>query len=76
MNLTRQPLFKDAHNFFRFSRWKLSYTCTIQHNRGEITCKQSMSSKAKAKRRTLAVDTSLKQEDVGSDLPVLAPVRH
>jgi hypothetical protein len=34
MNLARQlePLFKDAHNFFRFRRG----FSTVQHNRGEI----------------------------------------
>ena len=76
MNLTRQPLFKDAHNFFRFRRWQLSNTCIMQRYCGEIICKQSMSSKANVQ-VTQADDASLEKEDVvDSDLPVLAPVRH
>lgn len=66
MNLTRQPLLKDVHNFFRFRRWQLSNTCTFQHNRGEIICKRSMSSEANGMKQTLAVDASSE----------LNPVRH
>ena len=44
MNLTRQPLLKHAHNFFRFTRGQLSNVRTIQHNRGDTICKESMSS--------------------------------
>jgi hypothetical protein len=36
-------------------------------------CKQSMSSKVNV---TQADDASLEEEDVDSDLPMLAPVRH
>ena len=69
MNLTRrQPLFKDARNFFRFRRAQLSNTYNIQFNRGEMICKRSMS-----EIRTQTVDAS--QEVVDSKFSVLAPVR-
>ena len=76
MNLTRQQLFKDALFFFRSGGGQFSNTCIIQHSRGGIISKQSMSSKAITNTRTLTADASLEQNDVDSDLSVLAPVRH
>ena len=68
MNLTRQPLFKDAHNFFRSTRGRLSETCIIQHNSGDTVFKQSMSSMNKELDRE-------PEQGVGSNPSVLTPVR-
>ena len=76
MILTRQPLFKDACNFFRFRRWQLSFAYSIPHNHGEIMCIRSKSSKAAIKvRQTKAAAARLEHEDAASlDRQGLAPV--
>jgi len=85
MNLTRQPLFKDVHNFFRYRSGQLSNTYTIQHNRGEIICKRLLSSKVEKKTRTWArsrIAEEKREQELevdnsdDSNLPEFNPVRH
>lgn len=71
MNLVRRPLFKDAHIFFRLRRGQLSNTRAIQHSRGEIICKRSMSSTETWALQELEADGS-----EFSDLSVLSSVSH
>jgi len=72
MNLTRQPLFRDAQFFFHFRRRQFSNTCTIQFNRGEIIYKQAKASNKKTWR--VQVDVPVTQEEaVYPDLSALTP---